>query len=55
VLVQSWRMMSKLELLESIEALRLKLRAPRKTSKLALSLKQMWCEGVNFDALRLLL
>jgi hypothetical protein len=53
-MVQPWRMMLKLKLLESI-ALRLKLKAPRKTPKLALSLKQMSCEGVNFDALRLFL
>jgi hypothetical protein len=51
-MVQPWWMMSKLKLLESIEELKLKLRSPRKMPKLALSLKQMRCEGVNFDALK---
>jgi hypothetical protein len=39
VMVQPWQMMLKVKLQESIEALMLELRAPRKTPKLALSLK----------------
>jgi hypothetical protein len=38
-----------------MEVLMLKLRAPRKTLKLVLLLKQMRCEGVNFNALELVL
>jgi hypothetical protein len=38
-MVQLWWMMSKVKLQESIEADMLKLRAPKKTLKLALSLK----------------
>jgi hypothetical protein len=34
-----------------MEVLMLKLRAPRKTSKLMLSIKELRCEGVNFNAL----
>jgi hypothetical protein len=38
-----------------MEVLMLKQRAPRKTPKLMLSLKELRCEGVNFNALGLVL
>jgi hypothetical protein len=38
-----------------MQVLVLKRRAPRKMSKLVLSLKQLRCEGVNFKALGLVL
>jgi hypothetical protein len=43
--------MSKVNPRESMEVLMLKLRAPKKTSKLMLSFKELRCEGVNFNAL----
>jgi hypothetical protein len=55
VMMQLWQKMLKVNPRESMEVLMLKLRAPRKTPKLALSLKQMRCEGVNFNALGLVL
>jgi hypothetical protein len=54
-MMQLWQKMLKVNPRESMEVLMLKLRAPRKTPKLALSLKQMRCEGVNFNALGLVL
>jgi hypothetical protein len=54
-MMQPWQMMLKVKLQESMEVLMLKLRAPRKTLKLALSLKQIRCEGVNFNALGVVL
>jgi hypothetical protein len=43
--------MSKMNPRESKEVLMLKLRAPRKAPKLMLSLKELRCEGVNFNAM----
>jgi hypothetical protein len=57
VMMRLWQLMSKVSPQRSKKLLRvmLKLRAPRKTPKLMRTLKKLRCEGVNFNALGLVL